>query len=255
MNTNNNTIWIVTLLVLVGLTSFYVGKNSNRPITEDANMSTSTQTAIESTHLSATTSIPKMVMSASSTLKKANTSGFHMYSDSQNNFFIKYPPFVTAKNTFTTFHEIGNNWRVNADQANQGKPVLALSIFSLDQGGYSTGKQTYPLYFMSEVRIGISPNIKECYAPDAGYTNQKITNVTINGVSWKKFSSQDAAMMKYVQVESYRTIHNNTCFAVEQIKNGSNYRDEKMTTGKTDNELANYFATGNTIIQTFTFTK
>lgn len=252
MNTNNNTIWIVTLLVLIGITSFYIGKKSNRPIAENTKQATTTQPITETTH---TTATPKTITPVSTLPQKANTSGFHMYSDSQNNFFIKYPPFVTAKNTFTTFHEIGNNWRVNADQANQGKPVLALSIFSLDQGGYSTGKQTYPLYFMSEVRIGISPNIKECYAPDAGYTNQKITNVTINGVSWKKFSSQDAAMMKYVQVESYRTVHNNVCFVVEQIKNGSNYRDEKMTTGKTDSELANYFATGNTIIQTFTFTK
>ena len=61
--------------------------------------------------------------------------------------------------------------------------------------------------------------------------------------------------MKYTQVESYRTIRNNTCFAVEQIKNGTSYRDEKMTINKTDADLTTYFNVGETIVRTFTFTR
>lgn len=261
METNNNRTWIIIIaIVLVGLIAFYAGKKSNSTPSTIVS-ATSTQDSEQNTNTTATTSVAKPTTPATPTapaavtLPSVNTSGFHSYSDSQNHFTIKYPAYVTAKNTFTTFHEIGNNWRANASAGNQGKPVIALSIYSIDQGGYSTGKQTYPLFFMSEVRVGVSSNTKECYTTDAGYTNQKIATVTINGTTWKKFSSSDAAMMKYVQSESYRTIHNGMCFAVEQIKNGSSYRDEKMTTGKTDAELTAYYNIGNTIIRTFAFTK
>ena len=62
-------------------------------------------------------------------------------------------------------------------------------------------------------------------------------------------------MQKYVQAESYRTIRNNSCYVIEQIRTGSSYRDEKMTTAKTDNELINYYNLGENIVKTFKFTK
>ena len=62
-------------------------------------------------------------------------------------------------------------------------------------------------------------------------------------------------MMKYVQAESYRTIHNKMCFVLEQIKAGTSYRDEKMGAGIADSSLTNYYNEGATIIQTFKFTK
>ncbi len=263
MNTNNNRTWIIIIvIVFIGIISFYLGKKSNDLPALTNNVASGTENEqVVVKDGQATTSTPKTAVTAKPstptpvTQPSVNTTGFNSYSDSQYNFTIKYPKYVTAKNTFTTFHEIGNNWRVYASPANQGKPVIALSIYSIDQGSYSTGKQTYPLYFMTEVRVGTSPNTKECYTPDAGYPNQKITNVIINGTTWKKFSTKEGATMKYTQVESYRTIRNNTCFAVEQIKNGTSYRDEKMTINKTDADLTTYFNVGETIVRTFTFTR
>ena len=101
----------------------------------------------------------------------------------------------------------------------------------------------------------MSPNVQECYTKDAGYANQVVTNVTINGVPFKKFSTSDAGMQKYVQSESYRTIHNKMCYVIEQIRAGSSYRDEKMTAGKTDAELMSYYNLGEKIVKTFKFTK
>lgn len=250
MNTiTNRTVGIVAIIILVTIISFYTGKKTGQSsLPEEISTSTSTTTGTLST---STTSTKNPV----STLPQVNTSGFHSYTNSEYNFVIKYPSYVQPKNTFSTFHELGTNWRLNAGQANQGKNIVELLIHSVDQGSLSTGKQTYPLYFAALVRVGVSPNTKECYTKDAGYTDQKISTVTINGVLWKKFSTINGGMMKYTQAESYRTIHNNTCFAVEQIKNGSIYRDEKMLTGISDSQLSSYYSAGETIMRTFTFTK
>lgn len=260
METNNNRTWIfIGILLIIAGASFYLGKNSSTNKNEEPIFQATTTVTDEKpvATTSPTVTIPKKPTTTPTVpaLTTGNTKGFHSYSDSTYNFTIKYPPYITTKNTFGTFHEVGNNWRMYAGPANQGKAVVALPIYNIDQGSYSTGRQTYPLFFMSEVRVGVSPNTKECYTPDAGYTNQKISNVTINGIAWKKFSTSEGGMMKYIQVESYRTIRNNMCFAIEQIKNGSSYRDEKMATAKTETELTNYFNVGETILKTFTFTK
>lgn len=268
METNNNraiTI-IVIAFILIGIGAFYLGKNTQSSQIAATTSSTTTTTPDTpvvtdtlTTSLPATSQPtpvqPKPTSPAVTPSSPVNTTGFHSYSDSTYGFIIKYPAYVTAKNTFTTFHELGTNWRLNAPAGNQGKNVVELSIFNIDQGVYAAGKQTYPLFFTAKVRVGVSQNTKDCYATDAGYSNQKVASITINGTTWKKFSSSDAAMMKYVQSESYRTVHNNMCYVVEQIKNGSNYRDDTMKTNKTDAELTSYYNVGNTIVRTFTFTK
>ncbi len=180
--------------------------------------------------------------------------GLSGYANSEYNFTLRYPPTVVPQNYFTTFYLLASNWRLNAGQANQGKAIVAFPVYRIDRGDGVAGKP-YPLFYVAELRVGISPNTKECYATDAGYTNQKITNVTINGVVFKRFSFQDAVMMKYVQGESYRTIHNNMCYVLEQIKSGSNYKDETMKPGLTDAELNKYYNTAGSIVNTFKFTK
>jgi hypothetical protein len=250
----------IAFVLIIGLIGFYVGKNSipsnqanmltpsEKPAAQDVASTTKPITAPEN-KISKPTSMSPAPSTTSS--KK----GFYSYANAEYNFTIQYPPYTQPRNSFSTFHEIGNNWRLYPSQANQGKGILELPIFTIDQGSISNGKQKYPLYFTAVVRVSVSPNTKECYAQDAGYTNQKITNITINGVPFKRFSTSDAAMMKYVQAESYRTIHNNQCFVIEQIKNGSNYRDEKMAPGISDTALAEYYNTGETIIKTFAFKK
>lgn len=180
--------------------------------------------------------------------------GLSGYANSEYNFTLRYPSNVVAQNYFTTFYNLASNWRLYASQANQGKAVVSFPVSRIDQGDVATGK-AYPLFFVSELRVGVSPNTKECYATDPGLTNQKITNVTINGVTFKKFSFQDAAMMKYVQGESYRAIHNNMCYVLEQIKSGSNYKDETMKPGISQATLDSYYNTAGNIVETFRFTK
>ncbi len=256
MQKNKNMILVGSLVVIVLVLLFlYAGKNSS--ITPGENLSgveVSSSTEIKNPTASSTATKPSSGTGGTN-LITGSVPGYYSYANAPYNFKIQYPAGIQPLTSFATFHELGNNWRLYAGQANQGQPVVSFSVKNIDQGTYFTGKQTYPLYFSAEVRIGVSPNTKDCYLSDAGYTNQKITNVTINGVPFKKFSTSDGATMKYVQAESYRTVRNNTCYVIEQIQNGSKYRDEKMSTAFTDAQLTNYYNLGEKIVKTFVFTK
>lgn len=257
MPKNTNYIVAIILIVLfVNVGSLYFGKKHAKEAREAAlinNVSTTTETTTQQT--GGTTTKPTNETKKPTALATGNITGFYSYTNATYNFSIQYPPKVQPLTSFATFHEIGNNWRLNAGQANQGKSVVSFSLYTIDQGPYSTGKQTYPLYYTAEVRVGVSLNVQECYTKDAGYTNQVVTNVTINGIAFKRFSASDAGMQKYVQSESYRTIHNKACYVIEQIRSGSSYRDEKMTVGKTEAELMSYYNLGEKIVKTFKFTK
>lgn len=248
----NYTIAIIVGVLLIGLLSLYVSNNDEN---KDVDTPVSSETSSSTTNGVTAPKPATQGGSPSTNLTTGKVPGFYSYANATHNFSIQYPSYIQPLTSFATFHEIGNNWRLYAGQANQGKPVVSFSIHNIDQGTYFTGKQTYPLYFSAEVRVGVSPNVKECYTPDAGNTNQKITNVTINGVAFKKFSTSVGGMQKYVQAESYRTIRNNSCYVIEQIRTGSSYRDEKMTTAKTEKELINYYNLGENIVKTFKFTK
>lgn len=258
MPKNTNYIVAIIMIVLfVSVTSIYFGKKHKDEIQgkiHEASTSSTTENGVSGDGTTSTKPAASGVKSPTN-LSTGKIDGFYSYANAAYNFSLQYPAYVQPLNSFATFHEIGNNWRLNAGQANQGKSVVSFSLYNIDQGPYSTGKQTYPLYYTAEVRVGVSPNVQECYATDAGYTNQTITNVTINGVAFKKFSAKDAGMQKYVQSESYRTIHNKACYVIEQIRSGSSYKDEKMTMGKTETELMNYYNLGEKVVKTFKFTK
>ncbi|MEN9881111.1 MAG: hypothetical protein RLZZ308_294 [Candidatus Parcubacteria bacterium] len=265
MKVNRTVIGVVILgIIILSFGSFYLGKQSSSVqdevlLSEDETATTTvdegkTVTTTQSTSSSSVTQKTKPV-TTSTNLSSGNTSGFNTYASAEHGFSIKYPTYVKVRSIFSTFHEIGNNWRLYPSSANQGKSVVSFSIYSIDQGVYSTGKQTYPLYFTAEVRVGVSLNTAECYTPDAPFPNQKISNVTINGIAFKKFSTMESNTPRYTQAESYRTIRNNKCYAIEQIRSGTTYRDDLMKTGVAESTLLGYYATGETIVKTFRFTK
>ena len=229
---------IIALLVLTGY--FYSKKES----TTDSELTTATSTQV--TTPGTTTGSPGTT--------PVGTDGLHGYANATYGFTMRFPDGVQARNDFSTFSNLPSSWRLYPQLANQGTAVASFIIFRQDQGGVATGK-SYPLFYDAEVRVGVSPNMKDCYVTDAGYGNETVTNVTINGVAFKKFSTSDAATMKYVQAESYRTVHNKMCYVLEQIRSGSSYRDDTMTTGLSQAVLDSYYNIGATIIKTFKFTK
>ncbi len=248
---------IILIVLFVNVGSVYFGQKHAKEAKEAAlsqAVSSSTEQVPEAPQ--ATSTLPDTSTGKPSTaLTSGNVAGFYSYANSQHGFSIQYPPYARQLSSFSTFHEVGNNWRLYAGQANQGKGIVSFSIRNIDQGTYFTGKQTYPLYYMAEVRVGISPNTKECYTPDNAYPNQKISSVTINGIVFKKFSTTETNTPKYTQSESYRTIHNNACYVIEQIQSGTKLRDEKMTVAVTDAQLTASYNLGEKIVKTFKFTK
>lgn len=234
-------VWVTIALLVIISVYFYTTKSTDVPAnTVTENATTSNEIAVSET--------------GTKTPTPPKSDGLSGYSNSEYGFTLRFPPYINPHNSFSTFHNLTNNWRVNASQVNQGKGIVEFPVYSVDQGSIATGK-SYPLFFLAELRVGVSPNVKECYSTDPGYTNQVVTNVNINGVTFKKFSWSDGAMMQYIQGESYRTIHNNMCYVLEQIKAGTNYRDETMKPGVAETTLTNYYNTAGTIAKTFKFTR
>lgn len=231
---------IIALLIIGGI--WLLNRNQDTYVAEiGTETATSTSTATTTVKSGTKTALPAGA--------KLET-----YTNGTYKFTFSYPKEYQTE-AFSNFYELNNNdWRVKASSAKRGTPVIAIPVFRIDQGSIATGKK-YPLFFTAEVRIGISNDTAQCYSPDDGYTNQKINSVVIGGVTFKKFDFQDAAMMKYVAGSSYRTIRNNKCYVIEQIKHGSNYKDSTMVAGYTDKELEAIYNKTTPIVYSFRFLK
>lgn len=244
MTKNLKLIGILFIIIIAVSSVYYSSNKKSTPDTENTTVATTT---------TATTSIKTQTTKTASTIPKTKDTYPSSYANNEYFFQIRYPSYVKNQNYFTTFYNLSSNWRMNASSANQGKPITSLQIFKIDQGQYTSDKTTYPLFFTTEVRVSVSLNVQECYAIDSGYKANGST--VINGVSFKKFSYNDGFTPNYTMGESYRTIHNNKCFVLEQIKSGSNLKTETMKIGTADVTLNDYYNVGETIIRTFKFTK
>jgi hypothetical protein len=239
--------YIVLLIILtyiLGSLWYRFGNVANAP--SSTATSTDTTPGINSTNTSVKPNGSISSGAQPSTVKKDFT-----YTNFTYRFSIKYPKNVQTETSFKNYYHLSQMWRAGATTAVPGTPVIAFVIHR-EQNDTSYPKK-YPLYFSSEVRVGVSQNVKNCYDQDAGYTKQNITTVSFNGTTWKKFSFADAGMMQYGQGESYRTIRNNLCYALEQVKTGSNYRDEDMATGTPESVLNKAYLDAGAILKTFTF--
>lgn len=243
MKTSNSIYAVIAIIILLGIGWFAYDRM-------DTVNQAETATSTERGGVSSTTT----PTSPTATGGTKPTTGRLTYSNATYGFEVEYPSFIRLENDFTSFHNLGNNWRINAPSGSQGKNIVAFPVYRIDQGGVATGKP-YPLFYGAETRVGVSNNTTACYTPDAGYTAQKISNVTINGVTFKAFYSSSAGMQQSTEAISYRTIHNNQCFVIEQLRTGSTYRDDTMTPGLSDATLASYYATAGDIAKSFKFTK
>ena len=182
------------------------------------------------------------------------------YTNDQYGFELTYPGDLQPEYKFKQYYNLPKTWRVSAPEGDNGEAVVSIPVFRIDNQGAngSAEGKPYQLYFDAEVRVGVSSStesVADCYKTDPGYTTQKVTDVEINGLTFKKFDFSGAGMMQYVQGESYRIIHNGTCYAVEAVKTGSSYRDDSMKPGIPDSTLDSYLIEANNIAQRFRFTK
>lgn len=178
------------------------------------------------------------------------------YTNSTYGFEIAYPQGLFSEGPFQEYYVLSNKWRVAAPEGQQGVALVTIPIFSIDNQSDTAAGKPYPLYFTAEVRVGASSDLQavaECLKTDPGYADQKHEAITLNGTQFERFEFADAAMMQYVQGVSYRTVRDNTCFAIEQLKAGSTYRDESMAPGISDSQLDAYYAQAGEVIESFRF--
>jgi hypothetical protein len=161
-----------------------------------------------------------------------------IYRNNTYGFLLDYPKALTPTTTFATYYALSNKWRALAGENEKGASVIAIPIFRVNQASPATGKP-YPLYFDAEVRVGVSTVTSTCYTKDVLYSEQIVTDETINGIPFI----------------SYRTIHDNKCYVLEQIETGASYRDPSMKVGISDATLNGYYKSGEQIIKTFQFTR
>jgi hypothetical protein len=177
--------------------------------------------------------------------------GLSIYTNGQYGFSFVYPGTDKTETEFDMQYHLPATWRVNALTDASGTPVIAVI-------GYSTkSNSSYPRYFETEVRVGVSADPKEvaaCEKVSDGETAR--LDVVLNKVMWKAFALGQVGMSQYMSGVSYRKVHNNMCFAVEQIQTGSSYRDQTPTAADIpDTVLSEKFDALNTIVQSFSFAK
>jgi hypothetical protein len=177
-----------------------------------------------------------------------NLTGLSIYTNGDYGFSIFYPGAYAVQHSFDSTYHLPNTWRVNALPNATGTPLFQIT-------GYSTKSDTsYPKYFEAEVRIGASADPKEVTACiKASGSEVAKPNETINGTVWRVFSLQDAGMMQYAQGTSYRTVHEGTCIALEQVESGSSYVGTPSRQDIPEATLTQHYADLTNIVQSFSF--
>ena len=176
-----------------------------------------------------------------------------IYTNGEYGFSIFYPATSKVQTSFDSTYHLPSTWRVDALSDATGTPIVEIIAYQ------TKSNTSFPRYFETEVRIGVSSDPKEIAACDsAGDEETALPSAAFGGATWHVFSLQDAGMMQYAQGISYRTVHDGDCVALEQVESGSSYTDDTMASSSANIPqavlTANYEALS-AIVRTFSFAR
>jgi hypothetical protein len=144
--------------------------------------------------------------------------GWKIFTSPDYGFSIAYPKDYEASSTFASFYHVSNAWRQDIfEDADRTAGTEALSIIA-DQKKNSPGEEQY--YYDAELRIGVSSDpvqVKDCLISSDATAS---STATINGIKYAVYELPQVGMSQYADVTSYRTVHNNACYAIESIITG-----------------------------------
>lgn len=145
-----------------------------------------------------------------------------LYQNKQFNIRLNVPSKLHLQPKFQRGYLLSEQWRFDDGNRNRGLGDALVQITAADfKSDY------FPRYFSASMRIGVSRDhtaVANCLK--AGPMG-KLKQTEINGIPFDVFPIQEAAMSHVVDGKSYRTVRNQTCYAVEIITAYSNYRDAK----------------------------
>ncbi|HEY0979498.1 MAG TPA: hypothetical protein VGE23_01515 [Candidatus Paceibacterota bacterium] len=148
--------------------------------------------------------------------------GLAIYSNGTYGFTLFYPENAMVSYSFDPSYHLGTSWRANALPDAQGTPLVAIIPYA------TQSEHSYPRYYNAMVRIGVSADpreIERCLEPARDQGETALPDRDINGVTWKAFAFESAGMMQYARGISYRTMREEGCIALEQVRTGSSYRE------------------------------
>jgi len=219
-------LFVAALVVIAGGVSWYLVHSRNEAIGQTAAVATSTEDVF---------------------------TGDAIYTNGTYGFAIRYPEMAKVDYTFEPTYHLGQYWRATASADSKGTPLVSFATFE------TTSENSYPRYYYTMVRIGVSTDKKELdlctkLGKNAGET--ALPDESIGGATWKVFSFENAGMMQYAKGVSYRTVYEGTCFAMEKIATGSNYRDDPASSRDIpDAELTKHYDELDSIVHSFMFAR
>ncbi len=106
-----------------------------------------------------------------------------------------------------------HTWKTYAAPGSRGTPVVALGVPGSDHVS------------AAEIRIGGSRSpaeVARCTQPPDSVRAGSARRVAIDGIPFTRFDAGDAAMSHYLDVRSYRTVHDGACYAIDLVVYGTN---------------------------------
>jgi membrane-bound inhibitor of C-type lysozyme len=153
-----------------------------------------------------------------------NATGIKTFTDQGNTFSFTYPSQFMVSGGGIGY---STDWMVNATTS--GMLLAKLTIPSSFQPKTNFGDAT--------LTIGTSADpeaVKQCTTfSESGGPSVPSSQVTINGVTYTKFSESDAGAGNIYQTTSYRTIRNDQCYALEYTIHSANIENYSPDQGIT----------------------
>ena len=158
--------------------------------------------------------LPGFLYAQAASSPSAGAKALSTFTNAEYHFTFQYPSRLAPNFSFTT----QQSWTF-LDPGNKNGKSLSFDIFSSDNTA-DGGGTTKPWFAISqEVRVGISPDVADCYTPNDS-TLPTVEAETINGLAFKVLRadvSAFSAMHTRQDATSYRIIHDAACFAVESV--------------------------------------
>ena len=177
--------------------------------------------------------------------------GLSIYTSGEYGFLFAYPSGAEISELFES-PWLSDAWSVNALPDATGIPLVSVVTYRTES------EDSYPRHFEASVRIGKSDDAREvarCLSAREGSGEVELPDRVIGEQTFAAFSFGDAGMQRYVNGVSYRTLYQGVCYAVEQIRAGSSYREDESAKDIPEETLTAAYDSLDTIIESFRFAR